>query len=632
MSMNSQGRYASAFRRVVKRRQALNTASPFACAVLGFADTYLYCQGLLCYTLDDRLRILDLHNSGGNEVVISISNLLQHSIPEVYDSQRGVFEILYASNGIISCLFNRIHCQPRTWLIAFHVESRRTLVVEPFEPNPKIFARQNQRFLYFGTNSGFLIGGFEKWAIKCYDFKRMKWFDKILHVTDIGGSEIGSTICFEVVNDALIAVTNRASWRDEGVDCVSFYSCFSFRPIRGRLETLAESAWRRYHAEGPIDDRWTSLHLEIDETGGFVKIVESRKEWYKGSSTSGLRYYTTNFAFHEVAVREMQHDMPITTRMKEKHSQLPVSFLVSHDSNPPEPNSGSLTLEDSTQFTEKAEALIRLLRREDHPHHLPLPLRTVDMVHPVRHGSSEPTFTQAKIKGRYYSAPASTVLYLVDDPLPTDWQGRQRLRLRVDSRSLGPPLQDRDGFWVKHLPYDLSLALGSMYISSPITFWPPSQYPGFDQADESVDKIYGILNPPAFLGNVKSTTDERSLVYTTGDINGPQAIVFISFDPAIKLQGLKKWESGRRPVRSYVDVGELDRTVILGRVGRPADTSSKGAKVIISSTKLVAISEPGREVECESGLREFRRGDSVDWIWKESAMYRDVGRGYDFGL
>jgi hypothetical protein len=41
---------------------------------------------------------------------------------------------------------------------------------------------------------------------------------------------------------------------------------------------------RRQHQEGPIDNRWTNLYLDVEEGTGELKIVKSRKEWYLGSS------------------------------------------------------------------------------------------------------------------------------------------------------------------------------------------------------------------------------------------------------------------------------------------------------------------------------------------------------------
>jgi hypothetical protein len=104
-------------------------------------------------------------------------------------------------------------------------------------------------------------------------------------VPDIVCLHIGSTICFMVVNDALTAVTNQAF---EASNFISFYSCVTITPHGDVLEMKTTSEWR------PIDDHWTSLHLEIDETGGFLKIIEGRKEWHRGSNKAEMTYYTTN--------------------------------------------------------------------------------------------------------------------------------------------------------------------------------------------------------------------------------------------------------------------------------------------------------------------------------------------------
>jgi hypothetical protein len=59
-----------------------------------------------------------------------------------------------------------------------------------------------------------------------------------------------------------------------------------FLSAKSCLETgkIINIMWRKQHQEGPIDDRWTNLYLDVDEGTGELKIVESRKEWYLGSS------------------------------------------------------------------------------------------------------------------------------------------------------------------------------------------------------------------------------------------------------------------------------------------------------------------------------------------------------------
>jgi hypothetical protein len=49
------------------------------------------------------------------------------------------------------------------------------------------------------------------------------------------------------------------------------------------------------------------------------------------------------------------------------------------------------------------------------------------------------------------------------------------------------------------------------------------------------------------LGNIEETGDERSIVYATGGKDKLRALIFINFDPAIKLSGLKDWQGQEQP-------------------------------------------------------------------------------------
>jgi hypothetical protein len=56
-----------------------------------------------------------------------------------------------------------------------------------------------------------------------------------------------------------------------------------------------------------------------------------------------------------------------------------------------------------------------------------------------------------------------------------------------------------------------------------------------------------LLNPPSHLDNIKRTAEDRSLLYVIGD--KPQAIIFVGFNPAIKLTGLKRWGKNNTKIR-----------------------------------------------------------------------------------
>jgi hypothetical protein len=84
----------AALRRVAKRHKAVAIANPFIVATVGLKDVFLYCKGVLCYTLNNQVRVLDLYNSGQHKTIISIPGLLTYALIEIEDN-RGVFQILY---------------------------------------------------------------------------------------------------------------------------------------------------------------------------------------------------------------------------------------------------------------------------------------------------------------------------------------------------------------------------------------------------------------------------------------------------------------------------------------------------------------------------------------------------------
>jgi hypothetical protein len=679
--MTVSGGNARALRRVAKRRDALATANPFVVATIGFCDAYLYCKGVLCYTLDDKLRLLNLHHSAQDELVISIPGLLTQALSEIGDHSRGVFQVLHYSDKILSCLYKSSGPDSIAWLIAFHLGTRGILIVHELESIDKIFVRHNKQYLYYGTHSEIGTDGNRKWVIQGYDFKTRKWFDQKIHLPDMVGSEIGSTICFEFHKDYFYALSNQTSFEVEEIDWTSFYHCIRFplnSPCKALLEkTENKSMWRRQHQEGPIDDRWTNLRLDEDENSGRLRIVEARKEWYLGSSRSQRTYYTTDIIFPKLEKDDELHlnDLPTASSSDASlaspsiswaHASQPASTSASSSSSASTASSSSTASTDTSNTTASPPSedmdtselpnvpLLRLLRKDDHPHHIKPPARLPQNTHPGNDGSSQQIFTLAKSRIRTYHTSCSTFLDLVDDPLPTDWQGRQRLRLRAGSRSLGPPLIYMNGHkqgLLRPPSSDLDIALAEMYRVPEITYWPASQNPEPSLRNKHVDAIYRLMNPPSHLGNVEGTADERSMVYVTGASNEPQALIFIAFDPSIKLVGLKRWgglcqkgvgegphidgratgyateETGLKG-DTYVDVDERDRTVTVDRKGKGKERARCSDVAVMQCLETVDVHDrvalTGRKVGVGLGRNT--------WAWKERAMYQDINLGYYFGM
>ncbi|KAK0102436.1 hypothetical protein ONS95_006055 [Cadophora gregata] len=682
------GGNARALRIAAKRREAITSAYPFTVATIGFCDAYIYRRGILCYTLDDRIRILDLHRSAQEEFVVSIPSLLTEALSDIGDNNTGTFKCLYYSDGILSCIYDASDEDSPVWLIAFHVETMRILVTHELESTDKIFVRHNSQYLYYGTHSELGTDGYKKWVICGYEYKTRKWFDHKVHLPDMVGSEIGSTICFELYRNSFYALSNQTSFEVEEIDWTSFYHCVRFLLDSPMLleKTENKSMWRRQHQEGPIDDRWTSLSLDEDESTGELKIVEARKEWYLGCSTSQRTYYTTDIVF---PVKDHGEDSSIvpdspqaqnfvlptisswapaaSSDQAQASSSTEVDAMISSSSSTAAPTGvePTATESDEQDVSDLPNIpLLRLLQKDDHPHHMNAPNRRPERTHPGNDGSTYPTHTLAKSRIRAYFTPCSTHLDLVDDPHPDDWQGKQRLRLRAGTRRIGPVLRDPVTNLIRRPHPDLNIALGEMYRVPPITYWPKAQK--LHEPDEHIDAIYRLMNPPSHLGNVEGTADERSLVYVTGGCDQPQALIFVGFDPSIKLAGVKQWgglsESSTKKQKgvgegphidgratghhapsdsvhwieglegqqegTYVDVYEADRTVSI-------DVKGKGKAVAGPSRPTVHFSAGYSTIDvCESPATYDIRGGlgRRTWVWREAAMYRDIGLGLYFGM
>jgi hypothetical protein len=76
--VESCGANARALQRAAKPHNALATATPFVIATIGFCDAFLYCKGVLCYTLDDSKNI---RSTPANKERASSRNGVRPNIP-----------------------------------------------------------------------------------------------------------------------------------------------------------------------------------------------------------------------------------------------------------------------------------------------------------------------------------------------------------------------------------------------------------------------------------------------------------------------------------------------------------------------------------------------------------------------
>ncbi|KAL2137835.1 hypothetical protein VTI28DRAFT_8015 [Corynascus sepedonium] len=483
--------YASGFRRLLKRRKALSSVSPYLVAILGFADKWIYENGVLCYYRERELRILDLHRSADSEIVVDLQTLVQQAFPDTSAPNTYKLTLLYYSHDIVSCLYSR---NPRDrFLLALNASRGQIITVLELPSISKLFVRNNDLFLYYGTATEPDQEGDESWVIKGFDIAARASIRGQLDVPYAIGTDVGSTVCFEIIDGYFYGLSNLRSLAVEEVDWVSYYSCFRFPLSKDGFSSVrhldrTRALWRRDHTEGPLEDRWTFLRLLKDEAIGRLKIVESRMEWSKTSIKFRRTYYTSVIEFD--------------------------AWVGTGSDNPATASPQGVTP--------------RTWPRDPH------------MVHPGDDTSTlDVPLTKCPLRSYYPDCQA--FIDLVDDSASSDPR-HQKLRIRGGSRRLRAPgklaqLGDRASTEGAQGHDTLLQQIYSIYRSDTGLIWPPDQDPSID--DSALADLYEILNPPGYTGNTHGSWDERSMVYATGGMDGGlRAMVFVSWDPAIRLAGI----------------------------------------------------------------------------------------------
>ncbi|KAI1140418.1 hypothetical protein F5Y05DRAFT_317061 [Hypoxylon sp. FL0543] len=573
------GLFSRAVRRVAKRRQALSQASPYVVGIVGLADSYEYIHGILCYIHEDRpnrwLRILNLRTSASDEVVVDIPALIREAVPRSAKSRKYKFRVLYHADGITSCLFSFALPNTENWLLIFKAEEQAIVAKIRLESTAKIFVRNNKEYLYFGTHSEEGADGLRNWVLTGFSIGNRSWFPRKMHLADVVGYDIGSTVCFEIIDDYFYGLSNQTDFEIRETDWISYYHCFRFPlgdPDPSNKQIMQKNdSWRRQHAEGPIDDRWGFLKLEKDEASGTINIIESRKEWLAGKSGSRRTYYTTKVHFNEDPEADGDNGPPVVVGDPiYGRSSRPIGHLDKPNNN-------------SERF------------------------RSLENVHPGDDSSTTPMFTRSQTHLRSYQRCSSTYLDLVDDT-PSEITGSRRLRLRTGHRK--------------------SQTVNEIY------FWPPEQ--DSLNLNPFLDKIYKILNPSGYSGGgVTASSDERSLVYTPGeDSNGLKVLVYISFDPAARLVGMLREVSilGEQNMSSIrgetTDMGGCDsKEVITGTSLPPGDVISEAKgknKAIGDLSRRLLPSYISDSPPIRTTIMPPPEG-CRPWAWAEKAMHQYLG-------
>jgi hypothetical protein len=426
--------------------------------------------------------------------------------------------LLYYADGILS-----VHAMPNHNSDGSHIfavntaenlsDDQRVIESVQIPECSKLFARHNAHYLYYGTHTGVGDDGHHKWeigGISLHEHFPLPERERPVLLDRFHGSDIGSTVAFEIHSDYFYAVSNQGTVQVEDLDYTSFYHVVRF-PLKSPLEEDAqidERVFRRNNKSGPIHDSWTDLALQLDERTNETVIVESRREWAEASSRQSRTFYITKMEFKE--------------------------------EDDPEESSDELQLPEDDPY-------IPLLDSSNNPHWKPTPDQHSWSQHP-EFSPADPSprsFILARTKFRAYSYSCTSFVDLVeDDRCCNDPSQPPCLRLRIGSRrELGLSFTDMSSSSKGKAPIDDTkptfLDTQTQYRHSPIRMWPPraARCPCSKRLHHMLNAPLAPTTSSSHTRSVTGVLDEQRLVfmikpgrsYGSGDANTSGRIVVVDF-------------------------------------------------------------------------------------------------------
>jgi hypothetical protein len=399
----------------------------------------------------------------------------------------------------------------------------------------RIFVRNTKDVLFYGVH--FTTGtthGHHEWVIRGISLcgKMFRKYcrtqncdiesldSEAIQLRDFPGSDIGITVAFKIHEGHFHALSNCSEFDVVEVDWTSFYHCIKF-PIddpREKSCVVNPRIYRRQHAEGPVNDSWNGLGLQVDERTNKLMIVEARTEWPTGGSSHKRTFYAEALSF------------PISG----------VEIAVGGQKTGPPGDPFSKILDDNSKWSPDQ------VREpwQNHP-------EEANAYANIAHGlPSAGKYILARTKFQWYNFTAGTFVDIVEDICSCCEHGKFCLRLRTGSRKPDPRMPARCYEQAQQKPrvpivYPPSSCPSPLqpptlaerskdYVYNPITTWPHKK-----DCTQKARRAHDIMNldPGAETHSgidFKGFADERSIVYLIRPSGANQdehgKIVCISFD------------------------------------------------------------------------------------------------------
>ena len=523
--------------------------------------------------------------------------------------------LLSYSDDILVFLYDEA-IGPGGWLLAWDIGGLETTtaaiglrsrlrICRRLASKTKLFVRHNKDYLYYGTHSAQRRDGHHEWQIQGCCMTTWKSISaKPLRLNEFVGSEIGSTACFEIHGGNFYALSNQTSFDTEEVDWTSCYHFVCFKLDDASPDLKLHKRWRRQHHEGPINDAWTDLSLQLEECTGELNIVEVRKEWLGGGTLCGRTSYTTSFS--QASDEELMLDRP----------------------NYPSNEQLSRTLDEHSKPSWLEKPPIRI--EKFHHHEI------------TSKGELQHEFIRAKTKHHSYSSCTHAFVDLVADEIriPNSSRSKDRLRLRIASRIPESPLARSSDTNPNHLSIrpqrldynDCPIADSEETFTDTATaLWPPPTAP---------PELFDLLCPGGRIGNMHAASDDKSIVYMAGTANAQhghqRAIVMISFDPGWGHKDLKRLHYSSTMPNSQAQLNQ-DVQLDIRRSGSswafpPIVEGRSSPKRVFGEEAEAAAARKRSKVEGSTGAKRSGNvsgsNEPQRLIRTESAMYLRINQGF----
>ncbi|KAE9977215.1 hypothetical protein EG327_007799 [Venturia inaequalis] len=522
--------YGQAIRRIYKRRQALASGTPVSASVIGTGNHLVYNQGIACWIHRQSIQVRDLQRHR-NPQNLSLNFVFRYLPPRVR-RDCSALRLLHYSDGVLSLLCED-NLSDTTYLLAIEVSpgSIPKHLMEPriiVNPN-RIFVRSTRDVLLYGVHS--MNGaphGYNEWVIQAISlggqifskFCKTKKCEiqsvdsEPVQLRDFPGSDIGTTLAFKIHGRHFYALSNCSQFDVVEVDWTSFYHCIKF-PIHDPREktcVVNRRIYRRQHAEGPVNDSWNGLSLQVDERTNDLMIVEARTEWPIGGSSHERTFYAEHLSFPQPGEQATQEDAPpgdILSKIKSDNANWSPDQVREPWQNHPEDANANANL----------------------AHGLPL----------------AETYILARTKFQWYNFTTRTFVDIIEDDCNYCDNGRFCLRLRIGSRKPDSLIPARPGRQTSRLPVPYVPSYcpspvppsplterSRQYVYTPISTWPQKK-----DCSQQAENAHDIMNlgcdvPTQFGVDFQGFADERSILYLvrpSGAGEGAHGkIVCISFD------------------------------------------------------------------------------------------------------